>query len=111
MELLNTKQLLLTSARHLFYLNAVNHKAKEVNLRAELAPWGSGAAVSRAELHLFQKGRLQYVTCVTTTPEHWVEAIKMLNSSVSGSYTRCTGPRLPLAERSSEGRSSERRAR
>ncbi len=93
----NTKQLLLTSAKRLFYVDAASHKSKECELRAE-AVRGGGAAESA--MNVWQNGKPQRVQCVTCTAARWIEAISTAAkaptfdvSAVSSTIARTTSLR------------------
>ena len=68
---LNTKQLILTSQRRLFYVDAAHFVVQELALRAEEVSDKTGVL-----LQIYKNGQASKVQCVLHTPKQWASAVE-----------------------------------
>lgn len=74
-------QLLLTSSKRLFYIDALTHKSKEVDLKAEAVKGSADTA-----MNVWQNGKPQRVQCITPTVAQWLEAIAKVQKGPAGMF-------------------------
>ena len=70
-----TKQLLLTSQRRLFYIDAGSFSAQELGIRAEEVADKAGVL-----LQIYKNGQPSKVQCVLHTARQWAEGLAALDS-------------------------------
>ena len=78
-----TKQLLLTSQRRLFYIDAGSFSAQELGIRAEEVADKAGVL-----LQIYKNGQASKVQCVLHTARQWAEGVASAGSTPSPTSRR-----------------------